>query len=83
VIGHLHAVWSDVWANALTPSVWTLLAIVVSHMLHRKAMATKMDKLRAEATETEKRLHDRIRHLTGRTIAPDPGHLTDQQEREG
>lgn len=65
MIGHLHAVWSDVWANALTPSVWTLLAIVVSHMLHRKAMATKMDKLRTEAAEVEERLHARIKRLTG------------------
>jgi hypothetical protein len=62
----LAALWSDVWANFLTPSVWTLLAIAVSHMLHRQAMATKMDGLRLEAQQTEKRLHARIAALTGR-----------------
>lgn len=43
-------VWADVWANFLTPSVWTLLAITISHMLHRKAIATHMDDLRTHIT---------------------------------
>jgi hypothetical protein len=45
--------WSGIWANLLTPSIWTILAVTVSHMLHRKAIATHMDQLRDHIT----RLH--------------------------
>jgi hypothetical protein len=40
-------------ANFWTPSFWTIAAIIISHMLHRKAIATHMDKLRDHIT----RLH--------------------------
>lgn len=32
MIGHLHAFWDDLWPNVIAPSVWTLAAIVVSHV---------------------------------------------------
>jgi hypothetical protein len=47
MFGHFY---SSVWANFWTPSVWTLLAVVISHMLHRKAIATHMDRLRDHIT---------------------------------
>jgi hypothetical protein len=37
-------------ANFWTPSFWTIAAIIVSHMLHRKSIATHMDKLRDHIT---------------------------------
>ena len=43
--------WGPMWPNIFAPSAVTLVAIVVSHMLHRKAMATHMDHLRTHIAE--------------------------------
>jgi hypothetical protein len=46
----LSRLWDAAAANFLTPSIWTILAIVISHMLHRRAIATHMDQLRDHIT---------------------------------
>ena len=52
---HLHALWNDLWPNAVAPSVWTLLAVVTSHV--------------RAARQRERHHQDMKQHVTA-TVAP-------------
>jgi hypothetical protein len=47
---HLHALWNDLWPNTVAPSIWTLAAVIVSHV---KA-----------ARQRERQHQDMKRHVT-------------------
>ena len=32
ILQYLHAFWNDLWPNVVAPSLWTLLAVIVSHL---------------------------------------------------
>ena len=59
MIGGLHSFWNDLWPNVVAPSVWTLLAIAVSHV--------------KRARQAERHHQDMKRHVaaTGGTVRED------------
>jgi len=56
MLSHLHAFWNDLWPNTVAPSIWAILAIVISHV---KA-----------ARQRQRHHEDMKQHVTNSTEGP-------------
>jgi hypothetical protein len=52
VIGHLHAFWNDLWPNAIAPSVWTLAAVIASHVKAARQRERHHEDMKQHVTAT-------------------------------
>lgn len=49
-MGHLHALWNDLWPNTVAPSAWTLAAVGVSHWRTARRQRRHHEELRQHVT---------------------------------
>ena len=52
MIAHLHALWNDLWPNAVAPSVWTLLAVITSHVRTGRRQQQRHEDLKQHVTNS-------------------------------
>lgn len=45
-------VWADLWPNIVAPSLWTILAITVSHVRTRRKLAGQHEAMKQHVTAT-------------------------------
>lgn len=48
----LHSAWSDLWPSIVAPSLWTILAITVSHIRTRRKLAGQHEAMKQHVTAT-------------------------------
>lgn len=48
----LHALWNDLWPNTVAPSLWTLLAVGVSHLRQHRQRQRHHEELKQHVTDT-------------------------------
>jgi|NitcycUWG012K212_1040340.scaffolds.fasta_scaffold00721_1 hypothetical protein len=48
--GHLHALWNDLWPNAIAPSVWTLVGIAASHVRQERKHDARHEDMKQHVT---------------------------------
>jgi hypothetical protein len=51
ILRHLHAFWNDLWPNAIAPSIWTITAIVVSHVKAKRHREQQHEDLKKHVTQ--------------------------------
>jgi DMSO/TMAO reductase YedYZ heme-binding membrane subunit len=48
----LHALWNDLWPNTVAPSIWTLLAVAVSHVRAARQRQRHHEDMKQHVTST-------------------------------
>jgi hypothetical protein len=43
--------WNDLWPNAVAPSIWTILAIVIAHIRTRRLARRNHEDLKRHVTK--------------------------------
>lgn len=49
---HLHAFWNDLWPNTVSPSAWTLAAVVISHVRSARQRERHHEDMKQHVTNT-------------------------------